>query len=188
MRQSSRIPLLGVALALVAAASAAATVGVGMAAADRGAVEAPAPLAFVPTAAGDPVAFVKTVVDAVVADDYRRAWRTLHPVHQLVAPLDTYVRCELEEPIPGRLHSISVLRVADTRLAVAGVGPAVASKALRMRITIEDMATKEHAVVTTTFHAVPVAGRWRWVLPEKRYALYRTGACMRDGAAAEPAV
>jgi hypothetical protein len=186
MRQSSRTLLPRLALALVAAASAAATIAVGMAAADRGAVEAPR--ASATTAAGDPVAFVKTVVDAVVADDYRRAWRTLHPVHQLVAPLDAYVTCELEEPIPGRLYSITVLRVVDERLAVAGVGSAVASKAVRMRITIEDMATREHAVVTTTFHAVPVAGRWRWVLPEKRYALYRTGACMRDGAVAEPAV
>src|SRR5262245_10228683 len=154
-------------LVLVTCASAAATVAVGAtAAADRpshATLTLPAA-----TAAGDPVAFVKGVVDAVVSDDYRRAWRTLHPAHQLVAPLETYVACELAEPIPGRLYSIKVLKVADTRSEVAGVGPAVASKAVRLRVTIEDMATKELAQVTTTFHAVPVHGRWRWVLPDER--------------------
>ena len=182
---SRRLALVA-SLAFVTAASAAATVAVGTATADRPGSE-PRRLPE-PTAAGDPVAFVKGVVDAVVSDDYRRAWRTLHPAHQLVAPLETYVACELEEPIPGRLYSIAVLRVADTRSEVAGVGAAVASKAVRLRVTIEDMATKELARVTTTFHAVPVHGRWRWVLPDERYALYRTGACSRGGRAVGPAV
>jgi hypothetical protein len=180
-----RLALLA-SFALVACTSAAATVAVGTTAAERPSRQLrtlPAP-----TAAGDPVAFVKGVVDAVVADDYRRAWRTLHPAHQLVAPLETYVACELEEPIPGRLYSIAVLRVADTRSEVAGVGLAVASKAVRLRVTIEDMATKERAQVTTTFHAVPVHGRWRWILPDERYTLYRTGACSRGGGAVGPAV
>jgi hypothetical protein len=160
------------ALAAVAAACAAATIGVGGGFEARGQnVSAQRPTA------GDPVAFVERVVGAVVDDDYRRAWRTLHPAHQLVAPLDDYVSCEWREPIPGRLQSIAVLGVADARRSILGVGTHVPSKAVRLRITIRDMATGERVVVTNTFHAVPVDGRWRWVLPNDRYTLYRSGGC-----------
>jgi hypothetical protein len=183
-----RLPVFPLVLAIVATVSAAATLGLASsgrsdaeAAAVRGAVR-PAP-----TPTGDPVAFVKSVVEAVVDDDYRRAWKTLHPAHQRIAPLDDYVACEWREPIPGRLRSISVLRVSHRTLPVAGVGPAVASTAVRMRIAIKDMATGEQATVTSTFHAVPVAGRWRWVLPDARYALYTTGSC-RPGATSATAV
>jgi hypothetical protein len=173
------------ALAFVAAVSAVAVVGLSRSsdtptAAVRGAVRP----AAMPS--GDPVAFVKSVVEAVVDDDYRRAWKTLHPAHQRIAPLD-YVACEWREPIPGRLRSISILRVSRRTLPVAGVGPAVASTAVRMRIAIRDMATGEQATVTSTFHAVPVAGQWRWVLPDARYALYTTGSC-RPGATSATAI
>jgi hypothetical protein len=163
-------------LALVTTLAAGATIAVGRSGSDAAggaAIQSS-------TATGDPVAFVKRVVGAVVDDDYRRAWRTLHPAHQLVAPLETYVRCEWREPIPGRLQAISVLAVADRRLVVPGLPAAVATTAVQLRLTIEDLATGEHTVVTSTFHAVPVAGRWRWVLPGERYALYRRGGCGDD--------
>jgi hypothetical protein len=169
------------ALALVAGLAALTTIGL------AGIDEAPPAAAVTspqPTASGDPVAFVKRVVDAVVADDYRRAWRTLHPAHQRVAPLEDYVRCEWREPIPGRLQSIAVLGVRDRALAVSGLEGTVPSTAVRLRLTIEDVATGERAAVTSTFHAVAVAGQWRWVLPDARYALYRTGSCGRSAGGA----
>jgi hypothetical protein len=183
-----RLPVLPLALASVAVVSAAATLGLapaGRTDPPTAAVRSAVRTAAMPT--GDPVAFVKSVVEAVVDDDYRRAWKTLHPAHQRIAPLDDYVACEWREPIPGRLRSISVLRVMRRTLPVAGVGPAVASMAVRMRIAIRDMATGEQSMVTSTFHAVPVAGQWRWVLPDARYALYTTGSC-RPGATSATAV
>ena len=184
----ARPSVLPLALAFVAAVSALAIVGLapsGRSDAPTAAVRVVVRPASMPT--GDPVAFVKSVVEAVVDDDYRRAWKTLHPAHQRIAPLDDYVACEWREPIPGRLRSISILRVSRRTLPVAGVGPAVASMAVRMRIAIRDMATGEQAMVTSTFHAVPVAGQWRWVLPDARYALYTTGSC-RPGATSATAV
>lgn len=184
----ARLPVFPLVLAFVAGVSAVAIVGLAPSARSdvpTVAVRAAVRPASMPT--GDPVAFVKSVVEAVVDDDYRRAWKTLHPAHQRIAPLDDYVACEWREPIPGRLRSISVLRVSRRMLPVAGVGPAVASTAVRMRIAIRDMATGEEATVTSTFHAVPVAGQWRWVLPDRRYALYTTGSC-RSGATSANAV
>jgi hypothetical protein len=166
-------------LALVATLAAVATIGLaGVGEAPAAAPVRPAPVQQVPAA--DPVAFVKRVVDAVVADDYRRAWRTLHPAHQRVAPLEDYVRCEWREPIPGRLQSIAVLGVRDRPLAVSGLAGTVPSIAVSLRLTIEDLATGERTAVTSTFHAVAVAGQWRWVLPNARYALYRTGCGESD--------
>jgi hypothetical protein len=170
-------------LALVATLAAVATIGL----AGPGETPPAAPAKqdpAQPIASGDPVAFVKRVVDAVVADDYRRAWRTLHPAHQRVAPLEDYVRCEWREPIPGRLQSIAVLGVRDRPLAVSGLEGTVPSTAVSLRLTIEDLATGERTAVTSTFHAVAVAGRWRWVLPNARYALYRTGECGRSAGGA----
>jgi hypothetical protein len=168
-------------LALVASLTAATTIGLaGLGEQPSAAAVKPAQ----PTASGDPVAFVKRVVDAVVADDYRRAWRTLHPAHQRVAPLEDYVRCEWREPIPGRLESVAVLGVRHRALAVSGLEGTVPSTAVRLRLTIEDLATGERTAVTSTFHAVAVAGQWRWVLPDARYALYRTGGCGRSAGGA----
>ena len=98
----ARLPVFPLVLASVAALSAVAMVGLapsGRSDAPTAAVRAAVRPASMPT--GDPVAFVKSVVEAVVDDDYRRAWKTLHPAHQRIAPLDDYVACEWREPIPG---------------------------------------------------------------------------------------
>lgn len=132
--------------------------------------------------AGSPVVFVERVVEQVVDNQYGLAWETLHPAHQRVAPLDEYVACEERSPIPGRLAGIHVLGVRDERLRIAGER-AVPSKAIRLRITIRDLATGQRAAVTSTFHAVAVGRAWRWVMPPQRFELYRADTC----AAAPPA-
>jgi len=140
---------------------------------------APEPAAAA-TPQASPVAFLETLIAQVVDNDYGRAWQTLHPAHQLVAPLREYVRCEELSPIPGRLTAIAVVAVRDEQLRIAGAAP-VDSKAVSLRITIRNMATGQRQAVATTFHAVAVDGRWRWVLPRPRYALYRANACGAGG-------
>jgi len=132
------------------------------------------------TPAASPVAFLEQLIAQVVDNDYGLAWRTLHPAHQLVAPLREYVRCEERSPIPGRLTAIDVVGVRDERLRIAGAAP-VAAKAVSLRITISDLATGRREAIATTFHAVALDGRWRWVMPQRRYALYRADACDAGG-------
>ena len=157
------------ALGLVAAAIACATVLLG----SRIASPEPARAA---TPHASPVAFLERLIAQVVDNDYGLAWQTLHPAHQRVAPLREYVRCEELSPIPGRLTSIEIVGVRDEQLRIAGAAP-VGSKAVSLRITIKNLATGQREAVATIFHAVPVEGRWRWVLPQQRYALYRANAC-----------
>jgi hypothetical protein len=128
-------------------------------------------------AARDPVAFLRTVVRQIAANDYATAWRTLHPAQQRVAPLAEYVGCEQESPIPGRLTSMRVLRVAQERLRIPGTAAATPVKAVTLRLRIEDRALKASVVIVHTVHAVRVAHRWAWTFPPARYRLYRDDAC-----------
>lgn len=166
------------ALGTVAAVVACATVLLGSRLAAPEPASAAAPVAATPDAGS--VAFLEQLVAQVVDNEYGLAWRTLHPAHQQVAPLREYVRCEERSPIPGRLTSIDVVGVRDAQLRIAGAA-AVAAKAVSLRITISDLATGEHEKIATTFHAVSVAGKWRWVLPQQRYALYRANGCGTGG-------
>jgi hypothetical protein len=125
---------------------------------------------------GDPARFVTGLVQEIAANDYADAWTTLHPVHQRVATREAYIACEAQSPIPGQLSSVSVLRVADEQVRVAGQEGTVAGKAVRVKLSISG-AGSDPIVVTTTSHAVAVAGHWTWILPPERFAEYRAGRC-----------
>jgi hypothetical protein len=165
--------VLAAALGTVAAATACATVLLGSR------LAAPEPARAEPPQAS-PVAFLERVITQVVDNDYGQAWQTLHPAHQRVAPLREYVRCEERSPIPGRVTAIDVVGVRNESLRIAGAAP-VDTKAVSLRITISNLATGQREAVPATLHAVSVDGRWRWVLPQQRYALYRANACGAGG-------
>ena len=121
--------------------------------------------------------FIKRVVRQLVSNDYEHAWLSLHPAQQRLVPQEDYVRCELQTPIAARLVWIKTIRVASQRFAVDGVAGRVAGKAVTLRIKLADDASGAEAVVTHTAHAVPVGGRWRWILPAGRISLYSSTAC-----------
>lgn len=157
--------------ALVAAAVAAATMAVAGHGSGRAAGR---PL-------GDPGAFVKKLVVQIVRDDYAHAWQTLHPAHQRVASKWEYVDCELGSPIPGQLVSVKIVRVFDERVFVPGLSRVVESKAVTFRLTIKAPALGATSRATHTGHAVPVDGRWRWILPPDRFEVYRSNLCLGAG-------
>jgi hypothetical protein len=131
------------------------------------------------TAAPQPgaAAFIKTIVREIVRNDYTHAWLSLHPAQQRLVPQDDYVRCELQSPVTGRLVWIRTVRVVAARFAVGGLAGRVAGKAVTVRIKLIDDSSGASVIVTHTAHAVPVAGRWRWILPANRIGLYTSGAC-----------
>lgn len=130
---------------------------------------------------GDPGVFVKRLVVQMAKDDYAHAWQTLHPAHKRVASRWEYVDCELGTPIPGRLVSVDVLRVFDKPVLVPGLWRVVDSKAVTFRLTIRETSLRRTARVTHTGHAVPVNGRWRWILPPDRFEVYRSNLCLGEG-------
>ena len=131
---------------------------------------------------GDPVAFLRRVVSQIARNDYARAWQTLHPQHQGVAPRAEYVACEESSPIPGRLDRIRALRVRRHLFRIPGGTTAERSAAVTFRLRISDRALGVSTTMTHTVHAVSVDGRWRWILPAARYELYRADDCGGIGA------
>jgi hypothetical protein len=125
---------------------------------------------------GDPGLFLERVVLDMGRDDYAHAWLSLYPPHQHVAPLDEYVACELKSPLP-HIEAIVPLRPVRTSFFVAGQAHKVRGAAVTLRIRFSDAATGASLELRTTLHAVPLAGRWRWILPPDKYDLYLDDDC-----------
>jgi hypothetical protein len=90
-----------------------------------------------------------------------------------------YVRCEGLEAFPGMTAKVTVLRVFDRALRVGGLSGPVASKAVKGRLSVTAPGL-EAVVYVHTFHAVPVDGRWAWVLPPERLRAYQAGLCPNE--------
>ncbi len=126
----------------------------------------------------DPVVFLRGIVTRIAANDYAGVWPRLHPAEQRVATRDAYVQCEALSPIPGHLDSIRLVRQADERITVPGDSGTVLSKRVTFRLKLSEPSLDQSVIVPMTVHAVPVDGRWRWILSPKRFAMYRTKSCL----------
>ena len=130
----------------------------------------------------DAGSFARSVVGLIARNRYEQAWRSLHPSHQAAAGLEEYVSCEQRSPIPGRLVSVTAGRPVS-EVTVLTPGHSVLSKAVRVRVTLLDLATQETTVVSVKMHAVPAGTSWTWILPQARLADYADDRC---GAASPP--
>ncbi len=126
---------------------------------------------------GDPAAFLIRIVGFVVADEYARAWPSLYPAHQEVAPRAEYVAYELQTPVGWKLRSAAVLRVAQRLRRIPGASERVPVTSVTLRLRIANPALETEGALTHTFNAVAVGSRWTWILTPSRYALYRADAC-----------
>jgi hypothetical protein len=108
---------------------------------------------------------------------YNLAWRSLHPLHQEVAPEKVYVRCENLTVFPGRLMKVSVVRVIDEPVRIAGEKDSVPSKAVTLKVSVNSPGIPKPVVVTDTYHAVAVDGHWTWILTKDNFAQYKAGTC-----------
>ena len=122
-------------------------------------------------------AFATRIVRLIGANRYAEAWNSLLPLHQQAAPLERYVLCENETPIPGRVTAVRVLRIWDAAVRVAGVADPVRGTKVKVRIEIADESLPARVVVGKTISLVPVAHHWVWLLPAARYAAYVAGTC-----------
>jgi hypothetical protein len=159
---------LGAHLTACAAVVAAATaiIGPGMAAPAR---------RDLPHSSGVPAAFLTRIVQLIAANRYAEAWPSLNPLQQSMAPLEAYVACESQSPIPGQLVSLRLLRVRHEPVRVLPGQPAVASTAVTFTLRIAGAALPEGVRIVLTAHAVAVRTHWTWILPLARLQLYQQG-------------
>lgn len=125
----------------------------------------------------DAAGFLSTVTRQVVANQYAAAWQSLYPAHQLVAPLDEYVACELKSPIPGQLDRITVVRSWWAAVRVAGQAQRVRGVRVRFFLRIVDPLGGGAVELKATFAAVWIGWRWAWMLPQARYDMYVSKSC-----------
>ena len=121
--------------------------------------------------------FASRIVRLIGENRYAEAWASLHPLHQLAAPIERYVECENLTPITGLITSVRRLRVWDAPVHVAGLPSPVRGTKVTLRIVIVDDSIPARIVVVKTVGLVQVARRWVWLLPADRYAAYLAGDC-----------
>ena len=124
-----------------------------------------------------PGLFMSSLIRQKATGQYDLAWQSLHPLHQQVAPEKVYVRCENLTVFPGHLMKVSVLRVWDEPVRIAGENDSVSSKAVTLRVAVNSPGIPRPVVVKDTYHAVPVDGHWTWILTANNFAQYKAGHC-----------
>ncbi|MBA3718126.1 MAG: hypothetical protein H0W87_07875, partial [Actinobacteria bacterium] len=122
-----------------------------------------------------PGLFMSSLIRQKATGQYDLAWKSLHPLHQQVAPEKTYVHCENQTVFPGRLIKVSVVRVKDEPVRIAGEKKSVASKAVTLRVSVNSPGIPKPVVVKDTYHAIAVDGHWTWILTADNFAEYKAG-------------
>ena len=121
--------------------------------------------------------FMSSLIREKATGQYDLAWESLHPLHQEVAPERVYVRCENLTVFPGHLTKVSVVRVIDEPVLIAGEKERVPSKAVTLKVSVNSPGIPRPVTVTDTYHAVAVDGHWTWLLTKENFAQYKAGTC-----------
>ena len=124
-----------------------------------------------------PGLFMTSLIRQKATGQYDLAWKSLHPLHQQVAPEKIYIRCENLTVFPGRLIKVSVVRVKDEPVLIAGEKDSVASKAVTIKVEVNSPGIPKPVVVKDTYHAIAVDGHWTWILTKDNFAQYKAGRC-----------
>jgi hypothetical protein len=124
-----------------------------------------------------PGLFMTSLVREKATGQYELAWKSLHPLHQRVASEKDYIKCENQTVFPGHLIKVSVVRVIDEPVRIAGETESVASKAVTLKVAVNSPGIPKPVVVTDTYHAIAVDGHWTWILTADNFAQYKAGRC-----------
>jgi len=124
-----------------------------------------------------PGLFMTSLIRQKATGEYDLAWKSLHPLHQEVAPQKVYVRCENLTVFPGRLVKVSVVRIKNEPVLIAGEKDSVASKAVTLRVSVDSPGIPRPVTVKDTYHVIPVDGHWTWILTKENFLEYKAGVC-----------
>ena len=126
--------------------------------------------------------FFLTELRQKLRGDWAKAWQNLYPLHQRIAPRDSFIRCETATPFPAPLESVHIVRVRAAPVHVAGALRPVPGAAVTVAVELRWYGPRDPITATHTFHLVPVHGRWTWLLSPDHYRLYLQGACFAEPA------
>jgi hypothetical protein len=121
--------------------------------------------------------FLLDSIEDKIDGDWGRAWVSLYPLHQRIAPRDAFIRCESATPFPARMESLHVLDVRAAAVRVPGLRHALPGVAIGVKVELAWYGPRDPIVFRHTFHLIPVRRRWTWLLSPSRHRLYERGAC-----------
>jgi len=122
-------------------------------------------------------AFFRAELYAKLDGHWADAWRTLYPLHQKIAPLPVYVRCEASTPFPAPFRELVIEGVARSAVRIPGRTQLVAGVAVKVQVALDWYGPRDPVVFEHVFHLVAVEGRWTWILSQAEYAAYSNGRC-----------
>jgi hypothetical protein len=128
----------------------------------------------------DPGRVAVAVLDLITRNQYAQAWDDLHPEDQRVAPLTEYVGCEMRSPVIARPLKVKVVSINDESVGL-GNGKFVESTAVGVRLAFAGNFSLVHTV-----HLVASHGKWKWILPARRFRDYRADKCPTDPGSEPP--
>lgn len=111
--------------------------------------------------------FVRQLTQEFSRGQAGRLWDDLHPADQAVVTRARFIGCQSNQGFG--LRKLKVLETYEESIPVAGKN--AESTAVSVQVTSDD------GITTATLHAVPVDGKWRWILQPADRAAYRRGAC-----------
>ena len=112
-------------------------------------------------------AFVQRITTEFSRGQTGRLWDELAPADQAIVTRARYAACQGNEGFV--LKSVKVLDSYSESVDVDGSSEH--SDAVTLQVT------SDTGVTTATIHAVPVGGRWHWILSSADRAAFRSGKC-----------
>jgi len=128
--------------------------------------------------AADPKQVAVQVLGLIVHNRYTKAWDSLHPDDQAVAPRAEYVSCESKSPVQEVPSSVKVVRVKHESVGL-GDGTFRDSTAVDLRLGFPG-----GFHVVQTVHLIESGGMWKWILPPAKFRAYKADACPGSGSSA----
>jgi hypothetical protein len=112
-------------------------------------------------------AFVERITTEFSRGQSGRLWDELAPADQAIVSRARYTACEGNEGFT--LRAVKVLDEYSEPVEVDGASEH--SDAVTLQVT------SDTGVTTATLHALPVGGRWQWILSSADRAAFRSGKC-----------
>jgi hypothetical protein len=112
-------------------------------------------------------AFVQRITTEFSRGQTGRLWSELAPADQAIVSRARYTACQGNEGFV--LKAVKVLDSYSEPVEVDGASEH--SDAVTLQVT------SDTGVTTATIHAVPIGGRWHWILSSSDRAAFRSGKC-----------
>jgi hypothetical protein len=112
-------------------------------------------------------AFVQRITTEFSRGQTGRLWNELAPADQAIVSRARYTACQGNEGFV--LKAVKVLDSYSEPVDVDGASEH--SDAVTLQVT------SDTGVTTATIHAVPIGGRWHWILSSADRAAFRSGKC-----------